>query len=59
MDNHSYNDNDPYIIVFKELVNCLPIHNYVINSIESIITYYCGKNNTIILPIDTISPLNF
>ena len=48
------NENDPYIIAFNKIVTCLPIHNYVINSVPAMITYYCGLNNTFTLPLDII-----
>ena len=48
-------DNDPYIIAFNKIVTCLPIHNYVINSVTAMITYYCGLNNTFIIPLDIVS----
>ena len=48
------NENDPYIIAFNKIVTCLPIHNYVINSVTAMITYYCGLNNTFTLPLDII-----
>ena len=48
------NENDPYIIAFNKIVTCLPIHNYVINSVTAMSTYYCGVNNTFILPLDII-----
>ncbi len=46
------NDDDPYIVAFKQIVTCLPIHNYVINTATAIITYYCGQNNTFMLPLE-------
>jgi hypothetical protein len=49
------NDNDPYIIAFNKIVTCLPIHSYIINTATSIITYYCGQNNTLVLSLDTIN----
>jgi hypothetical protein len=54
-------DNDPYIIAFNKIVTCLPIHNYVINSLEVMITYYCGLNNifTISLDILFLPPFRF
>jgi hypothetical protein len=63
MDNDDINNdiininNDIYVIAFKQIVHCLPIHNYVINVIAATITYYCGHNNTFILPIDNISKI--
>jgi hypothetical protein len=47
-------DNDPYIIAFNKIVTCLPIHNYVINSVTAMITYYCGLNNIFTLPLDIL-----
>ncbi len=47
--------NDPYVIAFTKIVTCLPIHSYVINNAAAIITYYCGQNNTFILPLDEIN----
>ena len=52
MDNNNDMNNDPYIIAFNKIITCLPIHSYIINSAAVIITYYCGQNNTFILPID-------
>ena len=51
------NDNNPYIIAFKQIIHCLPINNYVLNIMTGIITYYCGQNNTFIIPIDSINNL--
>jgi hypothetical protein len=55
------NDNDPYIMAFNKIVTCLPVHNYVINSLAAIVTYYCGLNNTFILPLHILPlpPLEF
>jgi hypothetical protein len=50
-------NDDVYIIAFKEIIHCLPIHNYVLNTIAATITYYCGQNNTIILSLDKINYL--
>ncbi len=47
-------DNDPYIIAFKLFVHCLPVHNYIINAFDNIITYYCGNNNTFIIPYNYV-----
>ena len=55
MDNNNDMNNDPYIIAFNKIITCLPIHSYIINSAAVIITYYCGQNNTFILPIDIIN----
>lgn len=54
-------DNDPYIIAFNKIFTCLPVHNYVINSVTAMITYCCGLNNTFILPLDILPlpPLEF
>jgi hypothetical protein len=55
------NDNDPYIMAFNKIVTCLPVHNYVINSLAAMVTYYCGLNNTFTLPfhILPLPPLEF
>jgi hypothetical protein len=58
--NNNINDdinNDTYVIAFKQIVYCLPIHNYVLNMAAATITYYCGHNNTIIMAIDKINDL--
>jgi hypothetical protein len=50
-------DNDPYIIAFKQFVHCLPIHDYIINIYDNIITYYCGNNNTFVFPYKYIETI--
>ncbi len=55
--NDCNNNDDLYILAFKKIIHCLPIHNYVLNVVAATITYYCGKNNTFILPIENISNL--
>jgi hypothetical protein len=50
-------DNDPYIIAFKTIIHCLPINNYIINTIDNIITYYCGNNNTITMSYNYIESI--
>ncbi len=47
-------NNDPFVISFKTIVHCLPVHNYIINIVFATITYYCGNNNTITLSLDAI-----
>ena len=47
-------DSNPYVIAFKISYHCLPIHNFIINMIIGTITYYCGNNNTITLPLEYI-----
>ena len=51
MDNNDF-DLDQIITRFNEVINCLPLHNYVIDFISNTIIYYCGRNNTIIIPIE-------
>ncbi len=57
MDNNDDINNDTYVIAFKQIVHCLPVHNYILNVVAATITYYCGQNNTFILPIENISNL--
>ena len=53
MDNNDF-DLDQIITRFNTLINCIPLHNYVIDFISNTIIYYCGRNNTIIIPIENI-----
>lgn len=48
------NDNDPYIIAFKMFIHCLPINHYIINAVDNVITYYCGRNNTFTIPYNYV-----
>ncbi len=50
-------DNDPYVIAFKTIIHCLPINNYIINTLDNIITYYCGNNNTITMSYNYIESI--
>ena len=52
-------DNDPYIIAFTTLAYCLPIHDYIIDCINNIITYHCGNNNTFIIPLNYIESIKY
>jgi hypothetical protein len=47
-------DKDPNIIAFKLFVHCEPVTNYIIETLSDIITYYCGNNNTFIIPYSYI-----
>jgi hypothetical protein len=53
MDNNDF-DLDQIITRFNMLINCRPLHNYVIDFISNVITFYCARNNTIIIPIENI-----
>ena len=47
-------DNNPFVIAFRMFVHCEPVHNYIINHINNMITYYCGNNNTISIPLNYV-----
>lgn len=50
-------ENDPYVNAFKVFAHCLPMHDYVIDTVCNIITYYCGHNNTFIIPYSYIESI--
>jgi hypothetical protein len=50
-------ESDPCVIIFKTLINCVPLTNYIIDISSNIITYYCGNNNTIIYPYSYIESI--
>jgi len=54
-DNNEDINNDLYVIAFKTVITCLPIHKYIINIAVATITYYCGNNNTITMSLDYIT----
>ncbi len=50
-------DSNPYIMAFKQIVHCLPIHDYIIDTVANIIIYCCGNNNTITLSYSQIESI--
>jgi hypothetical protein len=50
-------DNDPFVMAFKIFVNCIPVHSYIINVLDNIITYYCGNNNSFIIQYNYVESI--